>query len=272
MLEDFLFETTKLYHNKILNQSESLVKLLHIDKMIHINIDSGDNVLVGCSDIKWLENSISKKYYKTNRGLMLDQNINFEFFCDVNADNCPDSQQEMLVEVKHNYNWHNNFAFCMPNPTDGSRSYVCFGSPKHNQNVYGKIFTNLNQVKSMVVESVNNLNKLYNLAAQQNKVHLSHLIDNEANMATNTTKEKQQLARQFLNTRSEGEGDFLISCPLNDLEKSFFRQYISGINSSIVKILNFDEKFINNLKIKFSCNSEKQLALIGEKLEFLGRI
>jgi hypothetical protein len=124
----------------------------------------------------------------------------------------------------------------------------------------------------MVVESVNNLNKLYNLAAQQNKVHLSHLIDNEANMATNTTKEKQQLARQFLNTRSEGEGDFLISCPLNDLEKSFFRQYISGINSSIVKILNFDEKFINNLKIKFSCNSEKQLALIGEKLEFLGRI
>lgn len=274
MTEDLLFETTKCYHNEILSQSKKVVKLLGTYKIIHIDIDGSDNVLMCCSDIKWLENSISKKYYKINRGLTIARDIDFQFLCDVNEDNCSDSQKEMIADAKHSYNWHNNVAFCLPGHTNGSRSYMCFGSSKHNKDIYNKIFKNLNMAQSILLELVNNLNNLYNLSSQQPRVCLRDIIDNDINVITNTTKEKKQLEKkQFLNACSqEGEGDFLSDIPLNDLEKSFFRQYLSGCTSNISNILSSDEKFINDLKIKFACSNAKELGLTAEKLNFLGRI
>jgi hypothetical protein len=190
----------------------------------------------------------------------------------LNADNCSDSQKEMLSDAQYNYNWHNNFAFHFNNNLDGSHSYICFGSSKDNQDVYSKIFKNLAQVKMLIVESIYGLNKLYNLEMQQNRVHISKLRDNDPEETVEDHSAKQKSARHFLNQCSAGEGDFLADCWVSDLEKSFFHQSMLEANSDSFKFLNQDQRFMHDLQVKFSCNNEKELMLVAEKLHFLGKI
>jgi hypothetical protein len=272
MIEDCLFATTKLYHDKIFREATKLVKLLHIEKLAHMNIDKDSNVLIGCSDIKWAENSTAKQYYKINRGINVQKRINFQFVCDVNPDNCPDSQKEMLHDAQYNYNWHNNFAFHFNNNIDGSHSCICFGSSKENQDIYSKVFKNLTKVKMLVVELIYGLNKLYNLSMQKNRVHISKLKNNDPEEIADDHNDKSEKARHFLNQCSAGEGDFLANCWISDLEKSFFHQAILEANSGSFEYLKQDQRFMHDLQVKFSCNNEKELILVAKKLHLLCKI
>ncbi|HXH55375.1 MAG TPA: LuxR C-terminal-related transcriptional regulator [Gammaproteobacteria bacterium] len=285
MLTDDYFLGTKRYQKKFTELCKPISSYLgDITSACYININKDGTGFVIYSVEKWAERVLEKEYYKTEIGMVHPDNMHNGFsFCD--ASDYQEYKDGLLYDRAVNFNWTHSFSYVEKNASNDGYVGFGFGAAKENVQIANRLLNEAQTIKKFIKQLNNQLTLLISNDLKESRVDIAtlkggDLFHTQKGLVFNPQEEnikKLHLLKQAGFCSNTDTETLLTNPNLSPQEINCLRIYL--MNHSITQVaetLGLAETtvsgYMENIKNKLHCTSNKQLLETGALLESLGHI
>lgn len=280
MLTDEFFLGTKLYHQKFAELCKPIAQYLGITCAMYQHIDKQGKMFNLCTNAPWIERFIEEKYYIIDPLMVHPDNIHNGFAFDAASDN-EDFKDTILYDSVINFNFCYSFVY-IEKTTAGGYFGFAFATGKDNPQMINKLI-NSTQIVRNFIRKLHKKLLFITKDLQENPMDFAALkgetFHTQQGLVFNTPSENEnkiELFQElgFLDACAQG---FFTKNPLSPQEINCLRIYLTTHNiKTVARDLNLApttvSSYIENIKIKLSCNTKNELLEKAAILESLGRI